>query len=191
MIALAGSGSVRWVGAHVVSVVRKRRHQGRRVDRGHHCWTFSPMPWPSRVPRCASVSSLSTTGSSTMPSRRSACRSSIVPRCQAWSPLSSPACRQGRPTWDAAGGRARRPFFDPLGGDAGISDAVVWLLVWCTPGARISRGARGCRRPRRCSPGRSGVLRSHHAIGGRSEAGLQALCGRARRRDAPSVLAGR
>jgi hypothetical protein len=24
--------------------------------------------------------------------------------------------------------------FDPLGGGAGISDAVVWLLVWWTPG---------------------------------------------------------
>ena len=32
------------------------------------------------------------------------------------------------------GGRARRPFLRPPGGDAGISDAVVWLLVWCTPG---------------------------------------------------------
>lgn len=30
--------------------------------------------------------------------------------------------------------RAGRSPFDPLGGDAGISDAVVWLLVWRTPG---------------------------------------------------------
>jgi hypothetical protein len=29
--------------------------------------------------------------------------------------------------------------FDPLGGDVGISDAVVWVLVWCTPDGAIQR----------------------------------------------------
>jgi hypothetical protein len=90
------------------------------------------------------------------------------------------------------GVRARRPF--PSTRSAAMrASQITWS--GCSSGvrqaARISRGARGRRRPRRCSPGRSGVLRSRHAIGGRSEARLQALCERARRRRAPSVLAGR